>query len=121
MVQIPVLPLPTRWREITHGLYCDEFAEYQVKDIPVRQMLGGFIASNGVGTGFSRSVLEKIAEANENRVFDPQCLTEDYANGYRIHALGCPQMFVRLHGRGLNVIATREYFPRDFTSAVRQR
>jgi len=37
MVQIPVLPLPTPAREWTHGLYCDEFAEYQTKDIPVRQ------------------------------------------------------------------------------------
>src|SRR5262249_48846224 len=25
MVQVPVLPLPTPWREFTHGLYCDEF------------------------------------------------------------------------------------------------
>jgi adsorption protein B len=31
MVQIPVLPLPTPFPEITHGLYCDEFAEYQLK------------------------------------------------------------------------------------------
>src|SRR6185369_4155936 len=30
MVQIPVLPLPTPG-EWTHGLYCDEFAEYQLK------------------------------------------------------------------------------------------
>jgi adsorption protein B len=31
MVQIPVLPLPTPALEWTHGLYCDEFAEYQTK------------------------------------------------------------------------------------------
>ena len=31
MVQVPVLPLPTPRRELTHGLYCDEFAEYQLK------------------------------------------------------------------------------------------
>jgi adsorption protein B len=29
MVQVPVLPLPTGIAEVTHGLYCDEFAEYQ--------------------------------------------------------------------------------------------
>ena len=60
MVQIPVLPLATgaQW---THGLYCDEFAEYQSKDIPVRQQLGGFLPSNGVGTGFSRNALESLA------------------------------------------------------------
>ena len=52
MVQILVLPLPTPAREWTHGLYCDEFAEYQTKDIPVRQRLGGFLPANGVGTRF---------------------------------------------------------------------
>src|SRR5664279_193950 len=30
-VQVPVLPLPTPLRELTHGVYCDEFAEYQTK------------------------------------------------------------------------------------------
>ena len=45
MVQIPVLPLATGAAEFTHGIYCDEFAEYQTKDIPVRQRLGGFLAS----------------------------------------------------------------------------
>ncbi len=45
MVQIPVLPLPTGLAEMTHGVYCDEFAEYQQKDIPARQRLGGFLPS----------------------------------------------------------------------------
>ena len=51
MVQVPVLALPTPARELTHGLYCDEFAEFQIKDIPVRQRLGGFLPANGVGHG----------------------------------------------------------------------
>ena len=42
-------------------LYCDEFAEFQTKDITVRQMWGGFLPGNGVGTAFSRAVLEKLA------------------------------------------------------------
>ena len=60
MVQVPVLALPTPAREWTHGLYCDDFAEFQSKDIPARQFLGGFIPSNGVGTGYSRAILEKL-------------------------------------------------------------
>ena len=28
MVQVPVLPLPTPGRRLTHGVYCDEFAEF---------------------------------------------------------------------------------------------
>ncbi len=55
MVQIPVLALGTPFRQLSHGVYCDEFAEFKFKDKPARQLLGGFIPSNGVGTGFSRA------------------------------------------------------------------
>ena len=120
MVQIPVLPLPTHPAEVTHGLYCDEFAEYQCKDIPVRQRLGGFLPSNGVGTGFDRASLERLAAARHGQIFDPECLTEDYETGYLLHKLGCRQTFVPLRfGQGL--VATREYFPRRFRASVRQR
>ena len=78
MVQIPVLALKTPVREFSHGVYCDEFTEFQFKDMPARQLLGGFIPSNGVGTGFSRRALELLAEAHHNRIFEPTCLTEDY-------------------------------------------
>jgi adsorption protein B len=120
MVQVPVLPLPTPAWEITHGLYCDEFAEFQNKDIPVRCRLGGFLPSNGVGTGYSRSALERLA-AWRGRIFDPQCLTEDYDSGYRLHSLGCSQVFVPVHFDAAGPVATREYFPRRFRAAIRQR
>jgi adsorption protein B len=121
MVQIPVLPLPTGLREMTHGLYCDEFAEFQTKDIPVRQCLGGFLPANGVGTGFSRSALEHLASTRRGQIFDPECLTEDYENGFRLHALGYRQIFVPIRFEGRRPMATREYFPRNFRAAARQR
>jgi adsorption protein B len=121
MVQIPVLPLPTGLAEMTHGVYCDEFAEYQQKDIPARQRLGGFLPSNGVGTGFERGALERLAAARGGRIFDPECLTEDYENGFRLHALGCRQVFVPLRLPAVAPVATREYFPRRLRSAIRQR
>lgn len=121
MVQIPVLPLPTPRGEFTHGVYCDEFAEFQYRDMPARQLLGGFLPSNGVGTGFSRGTLEALAAAHANRIFEPECLTEDYENGLRIHRLGLPQLFVPLHRLDGAMLATREYFPRHWRSAVRQR
>ncbi|HLY19397.1 MAG TPA: glycosyl transferase family protein [Bryobacteraceae bacterium] len=121
MVQVPVLPLATPVRQWVHGLYCDEFAEFQTKDIPVRQMWGSFLPGNGVGTGFSRAVLERLAAAHSNQVFDPACLTEDYENGWRIHSMGCPQVFVPLRREGNGLLATREYFPHTFRTAVRQR
>jgi bacteriophage N4 adsorption protein B len=122
-VQIPVLPLPTPAREWTHGLYCDEFAEYQTKDIPVRQRLGGFLPSNGVGTGFAREALEDLAALRGGRPFDPSCLTEDYETGFEIHAMGLEQVFVPL-GPGFGgdgPAATREFFPRRAKACISQR
>jgi adsorption protein B len=125
MVQIPVLPLPTPLRDVVHGIYCDEFAEWQIKDMRARQMMGSFVPSNGVGTGFSRRALEKLATAEHNLIFEPACLTEDYENGLRLHKLGCKQMFVPLTrsgpGKGATIVATREFFPRTARSAIRQR
>lgn len=121
MVQVPVLPLPTNIREWTHGLYCDEFAEYQLKDIPVRQRLGGFLPSNGVGTGFDRTALERLAATRRGRPFDPACLTEDYETGYLLHSLGYNQIFVPVRIGGAGPVATREYFPRRFRPAISQR
>jgi adsorption protein B len=121
MVQIPVLPLPTPVWEFTHGVYCDEFAEYQSKDIPARQILGGFIPSNGVGTGYARWALELLAQTSGNRIFDPEALTEDYETGLRLHELGCPQIFVPIQMQAGVPVATREYFPQSFRPALKQR
>lgn len=121
MVQIPVLPLPTPLAMFTHGVYCDEFAEFQWKDMRARAMMGSFIPSNGVGTGYARAALEQLADAENNRIFEPACLTEDYENGMRLHRMGFRQAFVPL-ARGPNgFLATREYFPTSRRTAVRQR
>ena len=122
MVQIPVLPLPTPLRDWVHGMYCDEFAEWQIKDMPARQLMGSFVPSNGVGTGFTRQALERLATAEHNLVFEPACLTEDYENGLRLHKLGSKQLFLPIaRGRQSSFVATREFFPRQAKSAIRQR
>jgi bacteriophage N4 adsorption protein B len=121
MVQNPELALPTALGELSHGVYCDEFAEFQFKDMPGRQLLGGFIPSNGVGTGFSRRALEMLAEKYSNRIFEPACMTEDYENGFRIKRLGLAQKFIPISFRHGRPIATREYFPQRFSLAIGQR
>jgi len=121
MIQIPVLALPTPLRELTHGVYCDEFSEYQHRDMMARSLMGGFIPSNGVGTGFSRRALEMLATVYSNRIFEPVCLTEDYENGFRVGNLGLAQKFIPVRLRHGRATATREYFPRTFRNAVRQR
>src|SRR5579884_2691276 len=59
MVQIPVLPLATPWWEATHGAYCDDFAQSHLRELHVRQRLGGFLPSCGVGTAYRRAVRQR--------------------------------------------------------------
>jgi adsorption protein B len=120
-VQIPVLALPTPWWEFTHGVYCDEFAETQQKDQPTRNRMGGFSPSCGVGTGYRREALERLAVALANRLFEPDSLTEDYLNGLRMHRLGMRQIYLPVEFVNGQPVATREYFPQRFRAAVRQR
>jgi len=122
-IQTPVLPLAAPLRNFTHGLYCDEFAEYHTRDMPVRALLGGFVPGAGVGTGFRRAALERLAHAAANHIFDPEALTEDYENGLRMFRLGCAQAFVPLvrSGPRRDFCATREFFPQTWSAALRQR
>jgi adsorption protein B len=122
MVQIPVLALATPVRSFTHGVYCDEFAEYQSRDMCLRAAFGAFVPSTGVGTGFRRDALDRLADAESNRIFDPGALTEDYDNGLCLKRLGCSQIFVPiLRANGGDFVATREFFPKLWRAAVRQR
>ena len=121
-VQIPVLALKTPLLALTHGIYCDEFAELHTRDMGVRTNMGAFVPSAGVGTGYSRSALEAMAAQDDNQIFIPGCLTEDYENGLRLHQMGFRQTFVPiLTGPDGTFVATREFFPQRFWSSVRQR
>jgi len=136
-LQTPVLALPTPIAAFTHGVYCDEFAEYHSRDMTVRALSGGFIPSAGVGAGYRRDALERLAESAANCIFEPDALTEDYENGLRLYRLGCTQAFIPLarctgpadHSRNApdasrqyrDFVATREYFPQTWRAALRQR
>ena len=123
-IQIPVLALATPFWSFTHGVYCDEFAEYHTRDMVVRSSFGCFVPGSGVGTGYSRHALESLARVSENRVFEPASLTEDYESGLRLYRLGCRQVFVpltRLEPASRDFVATREYFPTKWTTALAQR
>ncbi len=95
MVQIPVFPLETPLKNFTHGTYCDEFAEYQVKDIYTRQCLGGFVPAAGVGTAFRREALDEIAALYRNQIYNVNTLTEDYDIGLKFKRHDKRQILVR--------------------------
>jgi adsorption protein B len=123
-IQIPVLALATPFWSLTHGVYCDEFAENHLRDMVVRSTFGCFVPGAGVGTGYRREALEALARVSSNRVFEPAALTEDYESGLRLHRLGCRQVFVpitRLGQGKRDFMAVREFFPKQWGTALRQR
>jgi len=123
-VQTPVLALATPLHKLTHGVYCDEFAENHTRDMTVRAALGSFVPSSGVGTGYRRDALARLARASSNRLFEPEALTEDYENGLRLFRLGCAQAFVPISkssNGGSDFVVTREFFPSTWSAALRQR
>ena len=123
-IQIPVLALATPFWSLTHGVYCDEFAENHLRDMVVRSTFGCFVPGAGVGTGYRREALEALARVSSNQVFEPAALTEDYESGLRLHRLGRRQVFVpitRLGAGGRDFMAVREFFPKQWGTALRQR
>lgn len=139
MVQIPVLPMEPRWHQFTMGTYLDEFANNHSRDMVVRELLSKNLPSAGVGTAFSRNLLLRLAEENQNRLFTIGSVTEDYDFGIRLASMpGIRQIFSRvavertvrrrsfLTGkerlvRTKDYIGVREFFPRTFGTAVRQK
>jgi adsorption protein B len=122
MVQLPVIVLPdpdSRW---ISGHYMDEFAESHAKDVVVREALGAGVPSAGVACAIERGVLDEIARASGGEPFDATCLTEDYELGLKIRRLGRRGAMVRIRsGEQRQIVATREHFPADLDSALRQK
>lgn len=138
MVQLPVFVLESRWYQFTAGHYIDEFAEYHLKDLLVRERLAGVVPGAGVGCAYSRRALDLVAKQHENQVFSTESLTEDYDLSFRLHNLKLKLIFVKKAitrtvtrksfwtGKPSvkvvkKYIATREYFPSTFMASVRQK
>jgi adsorption protein B len=138
MVQLAILPLPAKWYNFTEGHYADEFSENHYKNLVVREFLSHSLPSAGVGCAFSRRAIEISASLSHNQLFSIDSLTEDYDIGLRLQTFGLKQIFVkqaiervvckrgRFSGKQRAVkvkeyIAIREYFPKKFCAAVRQK
>jgi adsorption protein B len=137
-VQTPVFSLQLRPTQLVAGTYIDEFAEHHLKEMQVRQAIGGLVPSAGVGSAFERAAFQAIALAHRQQPFNPASLTEDYEIGLRFRLAGRRVCFAchtverrKVVERGLlrrrtavtreEYIATREYFPSSLAASVRQR
>lgn len=122
-VQLPVRPelqLRSPW---IAGHYADEFAEAHAKTMVVRDELGAAIPAAGVGCGFAREMLARIALRRGQGVgpFAAECLTEDYELGLLVRREGGKSRFLRLHDEAGALVATRAYFPSRLDASVRQK
>jgi len=138
MVQIPVIAFECGWLDFTCGHYLDEFSENHLKNLVVREFFAKNIPSAGVGCAFSRRAFELAAALNQNLLFSIDSLTEDYEIGLRLASYDLQTIFVkqafrrevyrksfwrqRPHKKVIkDYIAVREYFPKEFRAAVRQK
>jgi adsorption protein B len=127
-VQIPVFPLEVRARHVTAWSYADEFSVAHLRDLQVRQEIGGIVPCAGVGCGFARDLLEELQGRHGGQVFPTWSLTEDYHTSVEIKRSGKNVFFstvTLLRGTEREVVeeivATREYFPSSIRRAVRQK
>ena len=87
-VQTPVFSLELALHQGVAATYIDEFAEHHLKDMLVREAIGGLVPSAGVGSAFARDAFEEIARAHGQQPFNVESLTEDYEIGLKFRLAG---------------------------------
>jgi adsorption protein B len=88
----------------------------------VRDWLGVGLPAAGVGCAFTRAIIEQIAaRRGSTDPFAAECLTEDYECGLLIGEVGGRTRFVRARDAQGHLVATREFFPANLGSSVRQK
>jgi len=132
MIQLPVFPLAVPLRQVTHWTYADEFAAGHLRELPVREFIGGFVPSAGVGTAYTRRAFELVWMVHGGEVFPEGSLTEDYALGLRLRLAGLDTAAVVVqvpvprrrgdhHPKLSRWVATWATFPRTLEAAIRQK
>lgn len=126
MIQIPIFSIDSRHRSLVGATYMEEFAERHTRELLVREQMGAFVPSAGVGTCLRKDLIVHFI-SKRGHVLQPGCVTEDYVLGAEAHRDGFSTSFAAFKsaphkpgGTG-SIIATLEYFPKDFGASVRQR
>jgi adsorption protein B len=124
-VQLPVFSFDLPALQWVGGTYLDEFAEILTKDQLVRNDWGIPFPASGVNTAVSRRLALTLCRLQNGHLVNEQSLTEDYELGIHAGRLGFAQIFVcktlASPGGKPDFVATREYFPRSFWRAVKQK
>jgi adsorption protein B len=129
-IQIPVFSLPTPLKELTAGIYIDEFTDSHTKNMLVRDRCRGGVPSAGVGTAVSKRIVSRLLKLQNGQFLKEETLTEDYFLGMTCYELGVKAHFAaeyidipdKENGRVIrDYIATREFFPQKIKASVKQK
>ncbi len=129
-IQIPVFSLPTPLKELTAGIYIDEFTDSHTKNMLVRDRCNGGVPSAGVGTAVATKVVTRLLRLQNGQFLKEDTLTEDYFLGMTCYDLGIRSNFAAEYmsytdketGRTIrDYIATREFFPQRIKASVKQK
>lgn len=123
MIQIPIFSLDSRDRSLVAATYMEEFAERHTGEMLLRERLGSFVPSAGVGTCLRKDLIQHFI-TKRGHVLQPGSVTEDYVLGAEAYQAGFSTAFAAyrdLQQPSTPLIATLEYFPKDFWASLRQR
>jgi adsorption protein B len=123
MIQIPIFSIDSRHRSLVGATYMEEFAERHTREMALREKLGAFVPSAGVGTCLRKDLILHFLNTR-GHVLQSGSVTEDYILGAEAHQAGYSTTFAAYRCNAsptAELIATREFFPKDFWASVRQR
>jgi adsorption protein B len=124
-LQIPIFSFDRPAQELVGSTYIDEFSEIHTKDLFVRERLGAPVPSAGTGTAIQRRLMLRLLEDQSGNFLRENSLTEDYVLGLSAHSKGFKTSFCCYYRKDesghRDYIATREYFPKAFGTAIRQK
>ncbi len=95
LVQIPRLAAPAPVTQWAHWLYADEQAEFQLKQQPAREDMGGFIHLAGSGCAIARRAVTIMEDIN-GTIFDEMAYMEAYRFTREAAEHGLRAIFVSL-------------------------
>jgi bacteriophage N4 adsorption protein B len=122
-IQVPVFSLNRGKGAHVASTYMDEFAERHTREMIVRNAVGAMIPSAGVGTCMTKRLLKHFL-ATRGQVLMSGTVTEDYILGVEAKRAGFKAAFAAVSAderRGLDFVATREFFPRTMQASIKQK
>ncbi len=93
-VQLPVLSLPSQgnfWKGLLNAAYTSDFAEEQLRHLPIRGALGFFVPCTPSGFALRRTLLPEMA--SDGHIFDQQPGATNFDPALRLWRIGQPVHF----------------------------